>query len=608
MSRDVGRGPSIAKPPGRTLATLTPVLVALAVYLPFADRGFTSEDFLLLRFVDQNPPWEDLHSLLLEPWLGITVVQFYRPLAVVLLALEQSVFGTTPLPYNLVHLAVHLLCVVLVFRILEHLVGNCEPSSSTLPALIGASVFALYPLHPNAVSWIGSYANLFGNALLLMALWLWMRVRDQRDSVAISRMLPSLGLFVLSLGCYESAVAFPVLIVAYEVLIKRCPARQLFRLGLALGGLSIGYLLWRKSILGVALGGYRSFSANLLGDVAQLLDGLGRSLLLIPWPSYEHGLPSKQQGALALWLFVGLLVLSLVAWLLRSSRRTGASVFGFAAIIGTLAPFAFRAVWPAEGRYWYLASVSVALFAALIVAQVERQLTALRPARRKTLKLVLVLLPAVYLPGLIRHLGWMSEAALEARRVREAILAYPSAGDSPLFLADVPMFVTNEAGVNLAQIYHYGLSDSLGPPFSRSRIDVLPLLGPARAAAAALRDIGPVLRLGPGGHLSRVEPVERAALDQLVLLGVGSGTDGLQVGFRLDESLAPERIDMIVATAGNSTRLPVPVPDTSPARAGLPKDFVSSMSRLYPDGRRYVWLEARDAEHRLLAVAPAITF
>jgi hypothetical protein len=39
-------------------------------------RYFTSEDFLLLRFLREHPPWGNFGELLLAPWLGISVVKF----------------------------------------------------------------------------------------------------------------------------------------------------------------------------------------------------------------------------------------------------------------------------------------------------------------------------------------------------------------------------------------------------------------------------------------------------------------------------------------------------------------------------------------------------
>ena len=63
--------------PGRAAVLLAPALAVLAYGLAWG-RYFTSEDFLLVRFLGERPPWRD-PGLWTERWLGVTVVGFYRP-------------------------------------------------------------------------------------------------------------------------------------------------------------------------------------------------------------------------------------------------------------------------------------------------------------------------------------------------------------------------------------------------------------------------------------------------------------------------------------------------------------------------------------------------
>src|SRR5215470_20171558 len=95
-------GAARARPPGRAGPALALSAVVAALYGPAITRYFTSEDFLLLRFLGEHPPWRDLTATLTGPWLGVTIVKFYRPAATTLLALEGVAFRAHPLPYNLV--------------------------------------------------------------------------------------------------------------------------------------------------------------------------------------------------------------------------------------------------------------------------------------------------------------------------------------------------------------------------------------------------------------------------------------------------------------------------------------------------------------------------
>src|ERR1700710_2112994 len=103
--------------PARYFPALALGVAVLAFYGRALARPFTSEDFLLIRYLGENPPWRHLLAQLSSPWLGISVVKFYRPVSTLLYGLEIAAFGGHPLGYNLVHLGVHGLNVALVWGI-----------------------------------------------------------------------------------------------------------------------------------------------------------------------------------------------------------------------------------------------------------------------------------------------------------------------------------------------------------------------------------------------------------------------------------------------------------------------------------------------------------
>lgn len=324
----------------RSLPGLALVLLGLAVYGPFLDRGFTSEDFLLLRVLHEAPPWSDPAALLAGPWLGVEVVRFYRPLALILLGLEVQVFGGRPLGYNLVHLLVHLGSVLLVYRWVRLLLADAglrsaAPSRwrerSGLAALAAAALFALHPLHPNSVSWIASYATPFAGVFVLAAAVSWEGWRRRGGG---ARWGGVALLYAAALACYEAAVVLPVALLLRELIVptarplpagpchaarpaaadEAAPAvrgsgaaestgpdtrrpsgnaveerRSRLLALLPLFALAVLYLLLRTRILGAAVGGYTSFTARLADPLALSADALTSLLRLLhpvfapPW-------------------------------------------------------------------------------------------------------------------------------------------------------------------------------------------------------------------------------------------------------------------------------------------------------------------------------------
>jgi len=581
------------------------VAVAVVCGLPLVGRGFTSEDFLLLRVLTESPPWQDLHGWLFGPWLGIDVVRFYRPVSQLLLAFEANLFGAHSWLYGLVHLAVHAGCVALVYRLGRQLAPAGSEEGVRGP-LVAALLFAVYPLHPNAVAWIASYATLFAAAFALAALSLWL---DWRRLGGGWRWGASFGLFLAALGSYEAAVVVPLLLAGTELLRfaeeDRVAKRHVSKhhvpkwRALALAPFFVAvlaYLLFRRAIFGAAVGGYESFANRLApGEWAGLAADAVACLFRLLHPIYggplDGAAPSWAALAVLAWLVVPVFLM------LRGARPAAAVLrrwgYAWAWALVSFLPFSFQPFVPANGRYAYLAAAGLALgfggFVAAVGAGAGRRRRAVVAAVALTAALGVQWL--VLLPGnVVAH----RQAGEEARRVsaRLADGVVGSALPGPLFVTGHPVFVRDAGGTPLAQVLRYGLNDSLRPPFrpGGGGPTVYPLPGIGQAPVAALRWEGerelfevqpaavPAFEAQREGDAIRWEPV--------------GGADGYR---------------LVVATAGN--------PGFVEAAAGttavqLPADFVRSMQRLYA-APTFWWVEARAggrvvALSRLQEIEPAV--
>ena len=188
--------------------------VLLLAYLPLLGQGFQSEDYLLLRWLGEHPPWQEEAGGFAQPWLGITAVGFYRPVATWMFAGERALFGATLLGYDLVHWAVHLLNSLLVFGIARRFGGGglCA-GSAALP-------FVLFPLSPDAVLFLASFATLFGTLFLLLALWLYSR---REGELSLASTAGILAASAAALASYEATVILPAWLALG--LIWRWPSR-----------------------------------------------------------------------------------------------------------------------------------------------------------------------------------------------------------------------------------------------------------------------------------------------------------------------------------------------------------------------------------------------
>lgn len=570
---------------GSRLGRLAPWLVAavvLAFYGPRLGRYFTSEDFLLVRFLGESPPWRDLASLFGAPWLEISVVKFWRPVSTLLYGLEIAVFGGNPVGYNVVHVLVHAGNSVLVWAIARRLGGGDD-----MVPLAAALLFAVYPLHPNAVLFGASFATLLAASFLFGSTLLYLRYRE---SGARSDQALALGLFALGLGSYEAAAVLPAVLAAWDHLrtrrhLSQVPRYVPFFLLLGL------YFLLRKAIFGVFIGGYEEQSRSLTApQIGLLLQDLALSIFQLHVPLYERAPGTVAQGvAGALLLGVPLAL----AWFLRRSDRSFLRpwLFGWIWTLAALAPFAFKPAVPGNGRYWYLAAAGIALSLAFLARAAFGRFLA--PAALGLFGLFWGVL-------LVENLGVYGEAGEMSRKIQQDLIQTTQqdlvrSGQAEVrFLARYPYFLTNDPGVPIAQVYHYGVWDAVHPPFVEAGAPVYPL--PQLEGAELL----PVLRGAPGSRIyvwdSARREVREAALPPAETQPVELEVVGQPIGVRIPPGLAA-RFRLIVVARGNGTAIELGPEAVQGGilRASLPDEFCRTMVRLYGEHEMFWWIEARDA-------------
>ena len=188
---------------GRRLGQAAIVFViAAATFLPALHNGLLGDDAILLeqRLDSSRAPsvaalfgqsyWDDLHPN-----------SAYRPLSLAFLLAERRAFGLNPLPYHVVSLSIHGICSIFVLQLLRRFV-------SARAALAAAILFAVHPIHAEAVTTIYGQEDLWCALFLLAALicagW------PSSQSGAFSPGAVAL-FYLLSLLCKEQGVLLPAL-------------------------------------------------------------------------------------------------------------------------------------------------------------------------------------------------------------------------------------------------------------------------------------------------------------------------------------------------------------------------------------------------------------
>ena len=304
-------------------------------------------------------------------WNPLYVGNYWRPLFMVWLLLNHSLFGLSPAGWHALAVLTHVVATWFVFQLALELSGD------SLLALFTALIFAVHPSHIETVAWIsGTTDSLMADFLLPSLICFirgWKTTKRKWAWYA-----GSTALFACALLVKEPAVILVPLVVLFAILYSESGWRtRVKEAALALSPLllvSAIYMGCRRAVLhGVGHDNLRMGLGDVLLSAPSLLWFYIKHLV---WPVglglYYEIPPVQSPGVRKFWLplFGCLLVLlALIAFCWR--RKDRLSAFGVAFLFLPMLPVLYIPALPvddfAHDRYLYLSSVGLALIAASLL-------------------------------------------------------------------------------------------------------------------------------------------------------------------------------------------------------------------------------------------------
>ena len=330
---------------------LSIALLALLASATSLGNGFAYDDRWIIvenvRAHSLHAPWKFFAETY---WPNIRGAALYRPLTIMLYATQWTLGGGSPLIFHVVSVTLYITVSVLVFWLALQIL----PRSA---AWVAAALFAVHPVHVEAVGNVVGQAELWTALLMIGAVALY--VRDRRHGLPLERRtaVAILALFVTGMLIKENAIVLPALIVAADYFLCdsagldqrwRDRAASLFPLLVWMTLFAALFLFVRVQILDGIGGDVTHPSLQNLGLMQRslvmlgLLPEFGRLFL---WPAQLFADYSPQyvhtHTSWHLELIPGLLLLLSVTvlWCI-SWRRQPIVAFGLAWVVIAIAPVA----------------------------------------------------------------------------------------------------------------------------------------------------------------------------------------------------------------------------------------------------------------------------
>jgi tetratricopeptide (TPR) repeat protein len=171
--------------------------------------GFTYDDKAIVRDDPRIQSWKHLPEIFTTHYFGgpLATGTAYRPVDLLSLAANFAVHGKYTFGYHLTNLALHVVVVLLLFLLLRRRFGEGIAGGAAL-------LFAVMPVHVEAVTSIVGRAEVLSAALTLAALAAAVRARRAWSLPAYAG---ACLCYLLAIFSKESAVVFPGLLMLYEM-------------------------------------------------------------------------------------------------------------------------------------------------------------------------------------------------------------------------------------------------------------------------------------------------------------------------------------------------------------------------------------------------------
>ncbi len=186
------------------------IALAIAVYVNILGNGFTIDDS---TFIGR---WQGNRTInLVQIFRGDVPAGHegvYRPIRQLLYGIYYQLWADDPVGYHVHAIVVHIISTIFVYLIIEQIFNlQFTIFNSRMGAFIGAALFAVHPVHTEAVSYTVAGMDTTGLGVVLAAFYYFLRKKFN-----ISYALAAVAFFTT-----EMALTLPILLVWYELCFGR---------------------------------------------------------------------------------------------------------------------------------------------------------------------------------------------------------------------------------------------------------------------------------------------------------------------------------------------------------------------------------------------------
>lgn len=296
---------------------------------------------------------EDIQNFDLNKFFSTYYLGMYQPLAALSLSVNYNLSELNPVPYHSTNLLLHLINIVLVFLLFSKFSKRIE-----IPIIVSL-LFAIHPMHVEAVSWIATRSNGLYSVFYLGALIFYLKYLQNKK---LTDIVLSLLFFVLSCFSKSMAVTLPVVLILFDWFYKRKFDSKtiLEKIPFFIISIIFGYIAIDAAS---AYGHIKNLNVdyNIIDRLVLFIYSIVFYLVKLFAPvnlSAVYAYPIKEAGFLSWQYYIAVLVFVVLVFIVKKSGKFKKDVyfgmFFFLMTISLVLPLFWSRMLMLSDRYTYL--------------------------------------------------------------------------------------------------------------------------------------------------------------------------------------------------------------------------------------------------------------
>lgn len=176
--------------------------------------------------------------------------RYYRPVVSATYAIDYALWGLKPFGFHLTNVLIHVLNVLLLFALLKLMFERSNSKFRNYGILIGTMVFALHPIHTEAVAWVSGRTDSLSCTFFLTSFIYYLKYSKTKSGL---NFFITLFFYLIALLAKEMAITLPVMIIIYDIMTGKLSIKDALKaktkVYVAFMILTFAYLLLRWAVL-----------------------------------------------------------------------------------------------------------------------------------------------------------------------------------------------------------------------------------------------------------------------------------------------------------------------------------------------------------------------